>query len=267
MSPERNFATLPCGCRALFLPETTSTNAEAMAVALDGVPPPLWVWAGRQTKGRGRLGRDWDSPVGNLYASLFLQPGCPTQAIGGLPLVAGLAAREAISTLTGGALAQQLRLKWPNDIMLDGAKLGGVLIESVVLDAGSRIVVIGTGLNLASAPSGLERSVTSLEARGFFVAPEQALNALAEATLRWLEIWRNGAGFTQIRASWLRYAVPLGAPMSVTVGRDKVAGRFAGLDETGALRLHQDGRERTITAGDVAIGWAPASKTKAAQND
>ena len=267
MPSERAFITLPCGHRALFLTETPSTNAEAMTLALEGAEPPLWVWAGRQTKGRGRLGRDWDSPEGNLYASLLLRPHCPPQAIGGLPLVAGLAARGAIAALTGEALADRLRLKWPNDIMLEGAKLGGVLIESVVLSAGGRAVVIGTGLNLASAPSGLGRAVTSLREHGFAVAPEQALAALGEASARWLENWANGAGFPQIREAWLRHAVPLGAPISVTLGGQKVAGRFGGLDETGALRLRQDGTERIITAGDVAIGWAPGGKTETAQHE
>lgn len=267
MPAEQTRLTLPNGLPALFLPETPSTNAHAMTLAIQGTPPPLWVWAGRQTKGRGRLGRDWDSPEGNLYASLLLQLNGPANAMGGLPLVAGLAARDAIAAVSSAALAQRLRLKWPNDIMLDGAKLGGVLIESLVLGADARAVVIGTGLNLASAPSGLGRAVTSLREHGCHVAPDQALTALAEASARWLDIWENGAGFHLIRAAWLRHAVALGAPISVTLGGEKVAGRFAGLDERGALRLHQDSGERVITAGDVAIGWAPEDKTETAKHE
>jgi BirA family biotin operon repressor/biotin-[acetyl-CoA-carboxylase] ligase len=260
--------TLPCGHRALFMPETPSTNAEAMALALEGAEPPLWVWAGRQTKGRGRLGRGWDSPEGNLYASLLLRPDCRMQAIGGLPLVAGLAAREAIAALTDASLAERLRLKWPNDVMLDGAKLGGVLIESLVLDSDMRVVVVGTGLNLASAPSGLDRAVTSVRDHGSTVPPDRALAALAEASARWLAVWADGAGFAKVREEWLRHAVPVGAPISVTLGGEKVAGRFGGLDETGALRLRQGVMERVITAGDVAIGWtAPEGETEAARHE
>ncbi|RIA56121.1 biotin--[acetyl-CoA-carboxylase] ligase [Dichotomicrobium thermohalophilum] len=263
MSTGRAFITLPGGHRALFLSETASTNAEAMALALEGAEPPLWVWAARQTKGRGRLGRDWDSPEGNLYASLLLRLNCPAHAIGGLPLIAGLAARDAVSS-AAESVAGRLRLKWPNDIMLDGAKLGGVLIESLVLSGGGRAVVIGTGLNLASAPSGLNRAVTSLREHGCTIAPEQALTVLAEASARWLAIWDDGAGFGQIREAWLSHAVPLGAPISVTLGGEKIAGRFGGLDETGALRLRKNGAERIITAGDVAIGWAaPVGKKEA----
>jgi len=256
MPTERTVITLPGGHRALYMPETPSTNADAMALAFEGAQPPLWVWAGRQTKGRGRLGRDWDSPEGNLYASLLMRPDCAAHAIGGLPLVTGLAAREAILTVTGDALAGRLRLKWPNDIMLDGAKLAGVLIESVVLDPASRAVVIGTGINLIAAPSGLDRAVTSLRAHGYSVAPAEALAALADSTARWLDIWACGAGFTRIREAWLAHAVPVGAPISVTLGGEKVAGRFGGLDKWGALRLRQDDSERIITAGDVVIGWA-----------
>ncbi len=269
MPAERAVITLPGGHRAFFLPVTPSTNAEAMALAMEGERSPFWVWAGRQTKGRGRLGRDWESPEGNLYASLILRLDGPAQAIGGLPLVAGLAARDAIAAVAGdAAVVQRLRLKWPNDIMIDGAKLGGVLIESVVLDATWRAVVIGTGLNLASAPSGLGRSVTSLREHGFAVTPDTALAALETASARWLAIWAEGAGFAQVREAWLRHAVPVGAPISVTLGGEKVSGRFAGLDEAGALRLRQDGSERIITAGDVAIGWAaPAGKTETANHE
>jgi len=268
MASERSVLTLPGGHRAIFLPETPSTNAEALRLAMEGAPPPLWVWGGRQTQGRGRLGRDWDSPEGNLYASLLLQPDCPAHVIGGLPLLAGLAARDAIAAVTDAAIAGRLCLKWPNDVMLDGAKLCGVLIESVVLDAATRAVVIGTGLNLAAAPTGLDRAVTSLRDQGHIVTPAAAIAALAAATADWLDVWASGAGFAEIRSAWLRHAVPVGAPISVTLGGEKVTGRFGGLDETGALRLRHDNDERIITAGDVAIGWStPGTNTKAAHHE
>ena len=269
MSLERTVMTLPFGHRALFLAETPSTNAEAMALAMEGARPPLWIWAGRQTTGRGRLGRVWDSPEGNLHASLMLRLRVPARAIGGLPLVAGLAARDAIAGIASDApLVQRLRLKWPNDIMLDGAKLGGVLIESLVLDAGGSVVVIGTGLNLAWAPAGLDRAVTALHDHGCAIAPKQALSALADATSRWMTVWADGAGFADIRSAWLRFADPVGAPISVTLRGKKVAGRFGGLDENGALRLREDGGERIITVGDVAIDHAASKRsTKAAEHE
>jgi len=269
MDAKHNATTLPCGHRALYLAETPSTNSHAMELAARGAHTPLWVWAGRQTKGRGRLGRGWDSPQGNLYASMILRCDAPAGAIGGLPLLAGLAARDAIEAVSGGApFAGRLRLKWPNDIMLDGAKLGGVLIESMVLDDRSRAVVIGTGLNLAVAPSDIGRAAVCVRDYGCEAGPGETLGALASATQRWLAVWANGSGFAAIRANWLCHADPLGAPISVKLGGAQIEGRFGGLDETGALRLRLGAGERLITAGDVAIGWgAPGIKAKAAQHE
>lgn len=246
--------TLPAGHRAIYLAETPSTNAHAMRLACDGARPPLWVWAGRQTRGRGRLGRKWDSPRGNLHASLFIAPECSDAMISGLPLLAGLAAHDAISALAGGAaLADRLCLKWPNDILSGDAKLGGVLIETAMIAPDQRAVVIGTGLNLAAKPSGLDRAVASLRDHGIDATPAAALSALAFAAEAWLAVWANGAGFADIRASWLARAHPLGAPVSVRLGAEHIEGLFAGVDDTGALRLSVGGAERRITAGDVAI--------------
>jgi BirA family transcriptional regulator, biotin operon repressor / biotin---[acetyl-CoA-carboxylase] ligase len=254
MGAQNHGIMLPAGHRALYLAETSSTNAHAMRLACEGAPPPQWVWAGRQTRGRGRLGRAWDSPQGNLYASLFIAPDCPVAMISGLPLLAGLAAYDAISEFAAITdLADRLRLKWPNDILLDNAKLGGVLIESAMIAQGQQAVVIGTGLNLAAAPSGLDRAVTCLRDHGVNASPADALGALSCAAEAWLAVWANGTGFNEIRSAWLARAHPLGAGISVWFGDERVEGRFAGVDDTGALRLSVDGGERRITAGDVAI--------------
>ncbi len=254
MGAQDDAIMLPAGHRAVYLAETPSTNAHAMWLACEGAPAPQWVWAGRQLRGRGRLGRAWESPQGNLYASLFIAPDCPGAMISGLPLLAGLAAHDAISGLAAGAgLADRLGLKWPNDILLGNAKLGGVLIETAMIAPAKRAVVIGTGLNLAAVPSGLERAVTSLRDHGINVSPAEALSALAFAAETWLAMWANGTGFAEIRSAWLARAHPLGARVSVRVGDERIEGRFAGVDETGALRLHVAGAERLITAGDVAI--------------
>jgi len=245
---------LPGGHRAIYLPETPSTNFHAMALAQGGASGQLWVWAGRQTRGRGRLGRAWDSPKGNLYASLLLHPSCPPDAIAGLPLLAGLAAHDALtSEVADWRNLPALQLKWPNDILLGGAKLGGILIESAVLTSGARAVVIGTGLNLASAPADLGREVTCLHDHGCRVMPQKALSALAFAVARWLDVWADGAGIAYLRHAWLKRAHPLGAMVSVRLGNERIEGRFAGLDETGALLLRVGGAERRITAGDVAM--------------
>jgi BirA family biotin operon repressor/biotin-[acetyl-CoA-carboxylase] ligase len=269
MAGSGDFRRLPCGHRAVYLPETPSTNAHAMRLAIGGERPPLWVWAGRQTKGRGRLGRSWDSPEGNLHASLLVDPPANTTVIGGLPLMAGLAARDAIAAVAEGApVPERLRLKWPNDVMVDGAKLGGVLIESLVMDDGSRLAVIGTGLNLGAAPAVAGRSITCLCEYGVAVTPAEMLAALAEATARWLDVWAGGTGFAEIRGAWLHHADPLGAPISVTLGSEQFTGRFGGLDETGALRLRVGDGERRFAAGDVVAGWtAPDMQITKAEHE
>jgi len=269
MARQSDPLTLPAGHQAVYLPDTPSTNAHALALAHGGAVSPLWVWAGRQTKGRGRLGRDWDSPEGNLYASLLLRLDCRGEAIKGLPLLGGIAARDAVAAMAGELpLTARLKLKWPNDILLDGAKLGGVLIETLMMDAGAQAVVIGTGLNLASAPEALGRPATCLAEHGLQPTPGAALSRLADATARWLAVWSGGAGFAQVRSAWLRHAAPVGAPISVTLSGETLEGRFGGLDETGALRLRQDDRERIITAGDIALGrLEQASHAKATDHE
>lgn len=265
MGADHHAVALPAGHRAVFLAETPSTNAHAMQLAFEGAPPPLWVWAGRQTKGRGRLGRAWDSPAGNLHASLFITSDCPDAAISGLPLLAGLAAHDAVSAVAGdAAMTARLRLKWPNDILLDGAKLGGVLIETAVTAPGARALVIGTGLNLAAAPSGLDRAIACLRDHGCHASPADALGALASAVEAWLAVWANGTGFAQIREAWLARAHPLGARVSVRLGGEHIEGRFAGVDDSGALRLRIGTAERRITVGDVALRQGAAGDKRLA---
>jgi BirA family biotin operon repressor/biotin-[acetyl-CoA-carboxylase] ligase len=173
-----------------------------------------------------------------------------------LSLLAGVAAYDAVSVLASGAgVKLQLRLKWPNDILLGNAKLGGILLESRTgIGRELPAIIIGTGLNLARAPGDLARPVASLADAGIFTAPAHALAALTWATAEWLVHWRDGVGFETIRRAWLERAMPLGAPISVRLGSDLVSGTFLGIDEMGALRLETQGGERLITAGDVLIG-------------
>jgi BirA family biotin operon repressor/biotin-[acetyl-CoA-carboxylase] ligase len=174
-----------------------------------------------------------------------------------LSLLAGIAAHDAISRLASGIAPDlDLRLKWPNDILLGDAKLGGVLLESATNSSTDiPAIVIGTGINLADAPMDLGRPAASLAAAGLAVTADEAFEALVRTTADWIERWRDGAGFPAIRAGWLERAIPLGGAISVRLGDDSVSGTFAGIDEAGALRLSlPSGEERRITAGDVAIG-------------
>ena len=246
---------LPSGYRLVFHETMDSTNAEALRLAAAGEASGLWIWAGAQRAGRGRAGRSWASPAGNLYASLLVRPRVPLATALQLSLLAGVAAHDAVSALAAGAgVTPSLRLKWPNDILLNDAKLGGILLES---QAGAQedaaAVVIGTGLNLARAPGDLARPVASLADAGIAVEPAQAFAALAWATAEWIAHWQEGAGFETIRGAWLERARPLGGSISVHLGAELVSGIFLGIDEIGALRLATEAGERRITAGDVAI--------------
>ena len=254
---EYGSVTLPSGYRLAFHETVDSTNAEALRLAAQGEAGGLWIWAASQQLGKGRAGRGWTSPSGNLYASLLIRPGVPLKTASQLSLLAGIAAHDAISSLassTGQSL--DLRLKWPNDILVGTAKLGGILLESAAeADKDAPAIVIGIGVNLASSPDGLGRAVAALTDAGVPVTPRQAFAALVWATAEWLGRWQNGSAFDLIRTAWLERAQSIGGPISVRLGDDLLRGTFLGIDDAGALRLSlASGEERRITAGDVAIG-------------
>ena len=220
--------------------ETGSTNEDVAALAREGAPDGLWLRADRQTGGRGRQGRSWESPPGNLHATCLvrLRPADPPAAT--LALVAGVALHEALSAYHSG-----VQIKWPNDILAEGAKLAGILLEREA-DA----VVVGFGVNLAEHPHYIERPAVSLAAlAGSAPSPADFLEVLAEAFERWLARWR-GEGVGPVRGRWLEAAHPLGSALITAEG----AGLFDGLDEDGALRLRlAGGGSRTIRAGDVFL--------------
>ena len=252
------------------LDSCASTNAELLAHAERGADPWLWIVSKQQTGGRGRAGRSWSAPEGNLSASLLLRPSCPPIAAAQLALVAGIAAHDAVLQLAGegSALRGSLRLKWPNDILADGLKLGGILLESLPADAAGRLaVVIGIGINVRAHPEDLAGAATNLAELGLATTSDDLFEALADAKARWVDAWSAGAGFAHIRQAWLERATPLGTRVSVQSGKHRLAGTFAGLDEDGALLLSLDERPDTaplrITAGDVMLvnESDPPSKT------
>lgn len=243
-------APLPPGYTQICLAAVDSTNAEALRRAARGADGNLWIRAARQTSGRGRLGRRWVSGDGNLFASLLLRPPCALETCLQLAFVAGLAAFDAVS-LSGGPAAGRLSLKWPNDLLLDGAKLGGVLLESGG-DGKAPVIVIGTGLNLAAHPAKADLPATDLAAHGLGVSTDEAFSALAGSSARWLEVWGAGAGWPRIRAAWAERALPEGTAIRVRDGVARREGRYGGIAEDGALLLvESDGGRRRITAGDV----------------
>lgn len=216
-----------------------------LGLARGGAGEGLWLRAGAQTDGRGRQGRAWSSPLGNLYTSTLIRMAAGDPPAPTLALVAAVALREAADVF--GASAE---IKWPNDLLVAGAKLSGILLERA-----DDAVVIGFGVNLAHHPEGLGRATTSVLAlTGAAPDPGTFLEVLAESFARWLGRWRNG-GVAAIRAAWLEAAHAPGTPLSVTLpDGEALEGLFDGLDEAGALRLRlAGGAVRVIHAGDVFL--------------
>jgi BirA family biotin operon repressor/biotin-[acetyl-CoA-carboxylase] ligase len=241
--------------RSLILDEVGSTNAEAFALARAGEAGPLWVVARRQSQGRGRSGRPWASPEGNLYASLLLRLACPPAVVHQLSLVAGVAAVEAIAEVAGEGRLPGLRLKWPNDVLIGEAKCAGILAESQIGERGVEVTaVVGVGINLVSHPEDVDRAGTDLAAHGVYLTPRRILDALAEGMDRWLALWDGGRGFARVRAAWLGHGSKMGESLSVNAGNERIAGTFAGLDADGALLVRDgQGTERRVTFGDVSL--------------
>ncbi len=238
-----------------------STNEEAMRLARDGDPGRLWVVAREQKQGRGRRGRTWSSPPGNLYASLLLSDSAPPEHLPELGFVAALALLSALREIVGDD--PRLGLKWPNDILFDGAKLSGILLESSPLPNRSVACVAGFGVNCRSHPASLSYAATDLASIGAALnAPEDVLARLSNAMVEMLGIWSAGAGFGEIRALWLRHALGVGAPIHVAFGEKNISGVFDTIDARGRLILRQGDKTRAIEAGDVSLPNLPAASAQ-----
>jgi len=245
-------ALLPEGCPLLHFAEVDGTNAEAMRRVSAGERGPMWIIADRQTAGRGRSGRSWESAAGNLFASFVTPLACPPAKAGQLSLVTGVAVIDAIrraGTIPG------LRLKWPNDVLVGTSKLGGILVESSSRPPHPGIIaIVGIGLNLVAAPVGLDRAATFLFRHGLELSPHEALCFLADTMNDWIAIWNNGEGFERVREAWLRRAGAIGEPLTVNAVGGPVAGTFAGLDADGALLVDDAAGHRCSFAfGDVTL--------------
>jgi BirA family biotin operon repressor/biotin-[acetyl-CoA-carboxylase] ligase len=236
------------------LPAVGSTNDVVRERALAGAPEGLVIRAEEQLAGRGRHGRGWASPPGNLYASLLLRPARPLTEAASLSLVVGLSLAEAIAA--AGPLDP--RLKWPNDVLLDGAKLAGILLENVGDTAATPVLVAGFGVNVASCPEGLPYPVTTLAAAGLALPPAALLDRFLDSFARDYERWTE-AGFAALRDRWLARAQGLGAPAGVKVGERAVTGRFVDVDAAGRLVLETAGGRRTLSAGELFFGPAAAA--------
>lgn len=217
-----------------------------LALVDTGISEGSWLRARRQSGGRGRMGRTWDSPVGNLYCStlLRLQPSDP------LPHTLALVAANAVHALVAPLCAGQARIKWPNDILVDGAKIAGILLERT-----GDAIIVGIGINVTDHPVNLDRPVTSLSAQGATDTEAGALlDRLAQIFAHWLAIWR-AQGLDPVRTHWLLNAHPTGTPMRVKQpDGSTVEGAFDTLDRQGMLILRlANGQSRAIHAGDIFL--------------
>ncbi|HEX3811189.1 MAG TPA: biotin--[acetyl-CoA-carboxylase] ligase [Rhizomicrobium sp.] len=233
----------PSGYGLKRFDEIDSTNEEARRLAGAGQRDPVWISAARQTAGRGRRGRAWESPAGNLAATLLIAPGKPAAECAQLSFVTAVAAADAVAGFAPGA---GIKVKWPNDVLADGRKLVGILLESQ-----SDWLAIGVGINLAHFPMDTAFPATAICALGV-PAPDRddALTQLAAHFAKWYEVWR-GEGFSPIRDAWLARAAGLGSRIRARLSNEETAGVFEGIDESGALILRENGAVRHIAAGEV----------------
>lgn len=230
------------------LGEIDSTNEEAKRRALSGEIGPLWLTAERQSAGRGRRGRAWASTDGNLFATgLFTLQAKPAEAAQ-LSFAAALAVADLIASAAPGARAA---LKWPNDVLIEGRKVAGILLESGAAPGGGLWLAVGVGINLAHHPEDSERPATDLALHGGTIAPDEAVRTLAARFDHWKARWAE-AGFAPLRDAWLARAHGLGGRCAVRLDGETVEGVFADLTTEGALRLElPGGGKRFISAGDV----------------
>jgi BirA family biotin operon repressor/biotin-[acetyl-CoA-carboxylase] ligase len=241
-------ATDLAGVRHINYETLGSTNAEALALARAGERGPLWVSAKTQSAGRGRRGTHWVSAAGNLYATLLLtQPSSPAVAPQ-LSFVAALAGHDAI-TSCAPQLGPDLKVKWPNDLLVGGAKVAGILIEGE--SERTFAVAIGMGVNCASHPDNTGYPAADLAGLGALVVPDSLLEEVARAMQKRLTQWKAGLGFSATRTDWLKRAAGLGETLQVRLRERELSGRFQGLDDAGRLLLDQAGRVTPITAGEV----------------
>jgi BirA family biotin operon repressor/biotin-[acetyl-CoA-carboxylase] ligase len=238
----------PQAAARLLLETVDSTNAEGFRRAPE-VSGALWILAREQSAGRGRRARPWASPPGNFHGTLVLRHGDPPARAALRSFAAALALRQAFVALTG--LPETFALKWPNDVLLNGGKVAGILLESA-----GPVLCIGIGVNLVAAPPaealepGALAPVSLLGETGLRVSPERFLDALAPAFAGW-EARLAAEGFAPLREAWLAHAARLGQPIRARTGSETREGLFETVDEDGNLVLRMAGGPVAIPAADV----------------
>ena len=228
------------------IPATGSTNEDMLALARDGAAEGLWLRADSQTGGRGRQGRAWVSPPGNFYGSTLVRRMVGDPPAPSLAMVAAVALDALLQGWLGSG---RLTIKWPNDLLADGAKISGILLEGA-----GEAVVVGIGVNLAHHPDLPDRPATSLAALGLSPPdPADFAEELAASFAAWLARWRS-EGLGVVLARWQARAHPPGTALRVNAPEGVLEGLYEGLEGDGALRLKSaDGRVHVVHAGDIFL--------------
>ncbi|HEV2899983.1 MAG TPA: biotin--[acetyl-CoA-carboxylase] ligase [Pseudaminobacter sp.] len=244
-----------------------STNALALERAREGDPGRLWIVSKQQESGRGRRGRAWATPPGNLAATLLLITGGDLRTAATLGFVAGLALADALNAVVpngrfsiapdggSGAGRNRFELKWPNDVLAEGAKLAGILLESATLGSDRCAIAVGIGVNVVAHPDDVPYPATSLKALGAACDAETLFLALSDAWNENARVWNEGRGLAEIRRRWLSRAAGLGSQVAVRVDGNVVRGVFETIDEDCRFVIRDDrGDMLKIAAGDVHFG-------------
>lgn len=238
------------GYSLVTLETVDSTNRLALDLAEQVGANKTWVLSETQRAGRGRHGREWASPPGNLYSSLLLvSPSAPEDAPK-LGFVAGVALYETIRSFLPDA---GVVLKWPNDLLVNGEKLSGILLEGRFISNGKQAVALGIGVNVKRAPNLVVARATSLAALGIATDRIEVFRRLSNRMTHWMDVFARGAGFATVREAWLAAAIAAGTPISVKLSDTEKVGKFGGIDETGRLLLETAQGTVRIDAGDVFV--------------
>ena len=252
------------GYRLMAFDQAGSTNTEAMAHARQGGSGSTWFVTTEQTAGRGRRQRAWVAPRGNLASSVLEIMNIAPAVAATMSFAFGLAHESALrrvsveaSLRNAGSDQLNYLLKWPNDVLVGGKKLCGLMVEAEGMSDGCLAVVAGIGTNIIAAPEGTPTPAVSLAALGVHISAEELFAAQSDAWVEFSGIWDNGRGFADIRKLWLERAYGVGGPVAIQTGTATLEGTFDTIDETGCLIVRTaDGRRMPVTAGEVFFGNA-----------
>ncbi|MDX2050732.1 MAG: biotin--[acetyl-CoA-carboxylase] ligase [Rickettsiaceae bacterium] len=239
----------------VLLDEIDSTNDEARRIAMSpGSPSYLVVCAKKQTFGRGRSGKQWESPLGNLFMSVIVPINRDLEQMSQLSFVVGLALERAIlGFFNKYSLRPQIELKWPNDVLLNDKKVAGILLESI--DSNAKSLVIGIGVNVTQMPFVRDKIITSLYNEGLRdLDNTDVLHAFMLNFETLYDEWNIG-GFLSIREMWLKKAKGLGDIITVSTGASRISGKFMDIDFKGKIRLHiSSGQIHSVSTGELFFG-------------